>query len=277
MRIHHIFNQGESMKFHLTVLFSLAASLFLSSIAAAKPLYSTKDHLYELRARDIARRSPKQVHEQNKQHYLEFIKFDVDKISGDREEGQMKPKVISLREARGVHMQASINPVVSLASYHKYDPNDRGIGFCFGRAMFVNVMLQYLKLDRDSIKKAFVVGPMDTGTGTTWGWHVTTIAQSKDENGRERWLAIDPITGVKSLWAWYEEMRKNYSTDGRLKLYITYAGKFGPSPGNYDEIGLKNPFYNKYFKDMMSWFEAESKAGRLYSIPEARERRANRG
>ena len=170
---------------------------------------------------------------------------------------------------RGVSCPKSFNFVVSLYQYEKYDPKNQGIVFCFGRAMFVHLELAMRNLDRDSIKKAFVVGPMSTGDGNSWGWHVTTIAQSEDAQGNEIWLALDPVTGLKTLDDWYEEMYNYFSTDKKLKIYVTEAGKFGPSPGFYNHIGLENEFYNSYFTDLDVEFVKASKAGKYdRPIPE---------
>ena len=184
-----------------------------------------------------------------------------------------KPQYISKREANEVIKDSHSHPVVSLSKYDKYDPESKGIGFCFGRAMYVHLELVHKKLDRDSIKKAFVVGRMSTGDGNSWGWHVTTIAQSKDENGNEVWLALDPILSqgyqlsrLKTLDEWYMEMYNNFSTDKKLKLYITEAGQFGSTPSVYNTDGLEHPFYNNYFKDLMKEFAKDTIGGK-YDVP----------
>jgi len=101
-----------------------------------------------------------------------------------------KPKTISLKAAAKVHYEALYNPIVSTYSINKYDIHQKGIGFCFGRAMFVNIYLGMANIARANIKKVFVVGPMDNGA---WAWHVSTIVESRNKRGQEIWLAIDPI------------------------------------------------------------------------------------
>ncbi len=163
-----------------------------------------------------------------------------------------KPKTITVDQAELALDAAMRNDIVSLDQYSKYDRENRGIGFCFGRAMFINLYLAINGLARPNIKKAFVVGPMSRGA---WGWHVTTIAQSKDRAGKEIWLAIDPVMGyVVTVQEWYAHWQRS-SDDGKLRLLITEAGKFGAGPSRYDEQGISNPFYNNYFTDMMKWFE----------------------
>ncbi len=239
---------------------TLALSLCLLSSSVFAEIISSKTNLFNKANEETFNRSSAQVHSDNMNHLNKFISLDV-----DSSRDAAKAKYLKQEIAEDIVATAEENPVVSLYSYYKYDPKDEGIGFCFGRAMFINLELVQRGFDRDSIKKAFVVGPMDTGDGGSWGWHVTTIAQSKDKNGNEIWLALDPVTGVKSLKAWYQEMMDEYSTNKKLKLFITEAGKFGPVGGSYDEEHIKMDFYNKYFTDMMMWFEENSSEERYNS------------
>ena len=232
----------------LTTLLSL---LVISALSYAGPITEANVNLFYKRNSDISGKSAKAIHQSNLKLIKDFVAVDVD---GMRDNSQGRAKYISPADANSVRRAALMNPVVSLSNYHQYDPTNRGIGFCFGRAMFVNIELAYRQFDRDSIKKAFVVGPMTTGGSTKWAWHVTTIVQSKNKDGSEVWLAIDPITGLKSLKDWYLEMYNDFSTDKKLKLYVTVAGKFGPSPSFYDERAISNAAYNDYFTDMREWF-----------------------
>jgi hypothetical protein len=198
----------------------------------------------------------------------EFVALEVEGLSpenvnkADEDDAKFLHPII----ARDILSKMRENPVVAMWNTKKYDPKDQGIGFCFGRAMFAHLELAMRNLDRDSIKKAFVVGPMSTGDGNSWGWHVTTIAQSKSEDGSEVWLALDPVTGVRTLEEWYEEMYNYYSTDKKLKIYITEAGKFGPTQGAYHRLVFENPFYNEYFVDLQKEFEKASQEG-VYDVP----------
>lgn len=240
--------------------FIFLSALVLSAQLSAEVI-SSKTNLFDKANSDTYKRSSAQVQSDNMNHLANFIKLDVD---GPRD--AKKAKYIHIEDAQDVVDTAESNPVVSSYSYYKYDPKNQGIGFCFGRAMFVNLELAQRGFDRDSIKKAFVVGPMKTSDGNSWGWHVTTIAQSKDENGNEIWLALDPITGAINVKDWYQDMMDNYSTNKKLKLFITEAGKFGPVGGSYDQEHIKMDFYNKYFTDMMMWFEENSSAERYNKL-----------
>lgn len=244
--------------------------LFSATSLQAK-IWSEKVNLMNQQYIDTYYKTPEQIDASNREHLKQFIDIEVEGRSDIRINNvdADDAKFLNPRIARDVLRVLDYHPVVSLYNYNKYDPKNQGIGFCFGRAMFVHLELAMRNLDRDSIKKAFVVGPMSTGDGNSWGWHVTTIAQSKDRNGNEIWLALDPVTGLKTLKQWYEEMYEYFSTDKRLKIYVTEAGKFGPSPGFYSHPQLEHEFYNNYFNDLDKEFVKASKAGKYDNpIPE---------
>jgi hypothetical protein len=247
-------------------LLSLAAALLLWAPLTHAQLVDNDEGLFELAARDTRGVQTAAIHADNLADLQRFISFDVLSMNTDRGVDAAKPKFLHTADAAEALRTVEANPVVSLYSYNKYDPRNEGIGFCFGRAMFIHLELLQRGLDRRAVQKAFVVGHMQTPDGGQWGWHVTTIAQSKNAQGKEIWLAIDPIVGrVIEVSEWYKLMRDSYSTDKKLKLYITHGTRFGPR-GVYDEEQIRNAFYNNYFTDMMKWFDKESRAGR-YKTP----------
>jgi len=236
----------------LSVLF-----LLVSSVARAQ-VVSNRADLFQNSVNSTRGKTAAQVDAENKAAYDAFVQAE----NVDTDDAWMRPKNLNPRYAQELLRSAEVNPVVSLYQYHRYDPKNEGIGFCFGRALFIHLELAYRGFDRDSVRKAFVVGPMRTPDGGSWGWHVTTIAQSVNAQGQEEWIAIDPIAGVKPVMQWYREMYQNYSTDKKLKLYFTLPTRFGPTANShYSEKALNDPFYNGYFSDMMDWFQKQSEAG----------------
>ncbi len=246
---------------------SIAQFHSIEKTSSSSVIYGSQADLNYEAAKDTSGKSPEQIHKENLSHIQNFIDISVDEINHKAViRDKAYAKYISPEQASDVLRAAQVNPVVSLSKYSKYDPKNEGIGYCFGRCMFTHLELTQRQFDRDSIKKAFAIGPMKTPDGGMWGWHVTTIAQSLDAKGNEVWLAIDPIYTrnkdgqMPTLEEWYKEMRDKYSTDGKLKLYVTSSGKFGPS-SKYNE-GVKTlEFYHGYFEDMMKWFREKSKAG----------------
>ena len=225
-----------------------------SAFTAQAQIRRASDNLFNLYQQDIAGKTPAVIQKESWDNYDKFVALDVNgqNMTNYYFQDQNKKTSLTMTKATKVLEAAKANDVVSLHKYHKYDPANKGIGFCFGRAMFVNLYLVMNKFHRANIKKAFVVGPMSSGS---WGWHITTIVQSKNTHGKEIWLAIDPVVGkVVNVKDWYKEMITNFSDNGKLKLYIADAGKFGAGNSRYDEQGLSDPFYNNYFTDMVNWF-----------------------
>lgn len=138
------------------------------------------------------------------------------------------------------------NPVVGPGS-KKYDPSGR-IGFCFGRATFIHLMLLKMGLQKNSIRKIWAIGRMNTGQNN-WRYHVATMAYTKTKG----WVVLDTNQGVpvspKEWMATYSKM----STDGKLRFYTSDASKYAFIMGKYTRTILEDGYYNGYFKDMMTW------------------------
>lgn len=178
---------------------------------------------------------------------------------------------------------SSVNrhPVVSSYEYSKYNRQPGvEIGFCFGRATYTHLMALHLGVNKDSIKKIWIVGPMNAG-GLMWDFHVATLVRG--ENGE--WLAVDSNhSNVQPVSDWYKYYTA-MSTDGRLRVYITDANKFSVDLGKYDKVqlGLNLPrqqdWYSGYFKDMMTWFQQNKGNPDLkpLGLPTYREIRVQRG
>lgn len=239
--------------------------LFVLSINSYARTYKaqilgTQESLFEERNADNEGKTSDQIYKESIDMYKAFVNGELDK-----EQHQSiaikdadKATTITMTEANTVYKAINKNPVVSTMKAKKdYDPSKR-TGFCFGRAMFGNLYMATSGLNRDSMKKVFILGSMDGGT---WGWHVAIAAKGTIGNSKKiQWLVIDPEVGkVVELREWYDFWRNGSSDDGTLRLYITDAGRFGASPSQYDQNGLSDPFYNSYFDDMMTWFEQDFK------------------
>jgi hypothetical protein len=236
------------MKFLMT-----STLLFIFALSAQARIIKPMEDLFEIEERETRGKSKQQITKESLRDYDAFVAMDVNSpnLSPWAYKDAHKPRLLSMENAQIALQRAMSNPVVSLDKYSKYDPEDTGIGFCFGRAMFVNLYLATANYNRANMKKAFAMGMMSNGG---WGWHVTTIVQSVDSRGQEIWLAIDPVIGyVVEVKAWYKYWQ-GASDDGKLRLYITEAGKFAPEPSTYDESEISSSFYRNYFIDMRKWF-----------------------
>lgn len=143
------------------------------------------------------------------------------------------------------------NPIVNPGN-KKYDPN-RNIGFCFGRATFIHLMLLKMGVQKNSIRKIWAIGPMNTGD-INWRYHVATMVYTK-----KGWLVLDTNHGGPvSPQEWIATYSK-MSTDGKLRFYSSDASKFAFMMGKYSRLQLgmdinqERDFYRGYFKDMMEW------------------------
>jgi hypothetical protein len=155
---------------------------------------------------------------------------------------------ISYGQARNILEFTAKHPIVGMKEVRKYDP-EKCIGFCFGRAMFIHLELLARGINKDSIRKAYVVGEMNY-EGITWGFHVATAVKGSDGS----WLVIDPeFDKVETVEEWFKG-NLELSPDKKLRLYMTDANKFGASAPAYDSGSLKDDWYNRYFVDALKFF-----------------------
>jgi len=163
---------------------------------------------------------------------------------------------ISVATADFLRKQILENPVVNPSS-SKYDQKDVSIGYCFGRATFVHMMLLKMGVQKESIQKIWAVGPMKAG-GIMWQFHVATMAYTT-----QGWTVIDsnhyqPMP-VRDWIAHYGSQTEN----GKIRFYATDAGKFAFEIGKYTrtQLGLDMPaerdWYKHYFKDMFDWLKTK--------------------
>ena len=168
---------------------------------------------------------------------------------------------ISFEQARQL-LQEADRDNNELTSQSKFEKSNV-LGLCFGRSIFFHLMLLRYGVNKDSIKKIFVIGPM-SGTGDVqWQFHTATIVKDTTSG---RWWALDTtFSEPLSVDEWIRQMkRRSQDTTFRifrenlvdktksLRFYITQPEKIGPSGWKYNIKlgGLFDPFYNGYFKDI---------------------------
>ena len=152
------------------------------------------------------------------------------------------------------------DPVATNSEKLTYDP-DLKYGYCFGRATSVWLNALDAGIDKDSIKKIFLVGSMKAN-GLDWQFHVATAIRSKDIFS-DRWLVIDstfdrPVT-IQEFFNFF----KQFNSDGSLRLIVTEPQRLVPSstekfgPRIYKNI--ENDYlYNRYFQDLLRNFSNKS-------------------
>ncbi len=151
-----------------------------------------------------------------------------------------------------LYSSAKHNTISSLNNPNgqKYDPTG-GIGYCYGRAMAVNLAAKQwgrqpnkASLANSSIKKLFVVGDMrETCDQTKWRFHVTTIVKRDDQ----KWIALDPIMpslGAETLEVdeWVKLVRNTWdkcTAEPITRLYVTPAEAILPDITLMDPVGTE--------------------------------------
>lgn len=175
----------------------------------------------------------------------------------------------SLSERREVFNLARYHKVAALEKIHQYDPNGE-IGFCFGRAMTVDLLARKKGLDSASIKKLFVIGDLRSGDNPEWRFHVTTLL--KEESGN--WSAIDPIMepplapgGPLPMEGWMEIVEKTWDKNKRAHFYLVDGQTVIPDlrevPEPTKEVGNR-VIEIKFDPKLYSGFSEKQVAGRTY-------------
>lgn len=216
-------------------------------------------NLFDLQEYDETNFTAEQVEYQNRQTLAELRNVQITRVvpspKGPRLNGLTKEWVTAVVDSINRH------PVVSLYHYEKYNQPGYEIGFCFGRAAYAHLALLKMGVNKDAIRKAFIVGRMNAG-GVEWIYHVTTLVKDYTTN---TWWAVDDYPGkILSADQWYEYMNSQRARGAKLRLFITDAEKFAPNTGKYDRVslGLGLPkgkdWFRSYFNDLMHWFRNNS-------------------
>jgi hypothetical protein len=239
------------LSFLLTVLASAplqAAPQCVSLLQRLSPEFvfqSLPAGLREFRTNEVADLSAEQVEKLNNDSLTRLAEYRPP-------QGPDRVQAISYEDARQLLSALNSNEVTGYAYREKYQRPDVEIGFCFGRATFAHLMLLKMGLQKESIMKAWVVGPMQT-PGVMWDFHVATMAYVRGKG----WMVLDSnYREPLSVREWYSRSRAQ-STDQKLRIYLTPASKFGVDAGTYSRVqmGLDLPreqdWYQHYFVDMM--------------------------
>lgn len=194
--------------------------------------------------KETGKLTPQEIQKLNAQTLNEFTNYHPQKMGSLRD---------SVTYAEAEHLlelmqKELIGPHID----EKYERTDCKTGFCFGRAYLSHRMLKKLKVQSDSIRKFWSVGEMQAKNETVkWQFHVATVVYVENEG----WMALDtnnqkPVSSAQ----WFAQNIEE-STDGRVRIYVTNALKFGVSLGAYDkyQMGFKSSreddFYHHYFVD----------------------------
>ena len=126
-------------------------------------------------------------------------------------------------ELKQVFTEAADHPVTSLEKLRKYDPKGF-IGFCFGRATAVTLLVRRMSLKSSSIAKLFIIGDLKSGNDPELRFHVTTLVKCEGE----KWYAIDPMMtpplakgGPLPIEEWIRIVKTRWDRDDKAVLYVS--------------------------------------------------------
>ena len=130
-------------------------------------------------------------------------------------------------EVRSLYDKISGHPVVAMCQLQKYDPQNR-MGYCFGRATAAHVEALRTRLQKESIRKVWAVGPMRAGANI-WSYHVATFVR----NAAGEWQSIDPFIGKPiPLRQWMAKMKTYDADPGGLMFFASEGKRTAPDHPN---------------------------------------------
>jgi hypothetical protein len=192
-----------------------------------------------------------------KKYFLEMNMFFHDKVTvlnqkslAVLKESSQQQQYIGLdftaKATKALH-SAQSNSVTSLQAVQKYDSSGQ-IGFCFGRALDVQLRLSKLGIESLNMSKIFVVGQLKY-QGHFWNFHMATMIRDS-KNG---FVVVDPLQEqVMPYREWVSKVLA-YEIKGKLsraRIYVTEPRKFMPSDEQHTLEQLENPNLVDYFKDL---------------------------
>jgi len=215
--------------------------LFEPSIFAQKP-----DRLYDYYTQQIALLSNEEVQGLNRT-FVEILQNYTPPVHPNR------AQAIDSDRAKKMLNIVYDHPTVGFKADEIYMHPGEEMGFCFGRAMYLHLLALKLGLQKESIKKIWAVGPMQSDKpGIDWGYHVALLVFSK-----EGWVVLDPNKmRVMAVADWVKTYSQK-SLDGRIRFYGSDAEKFGLYSGKYSrymlglDLNASEDWYKHYFVDML--------------------------
>jgi hypothetical protein len=172
-----------------------------------------------------------------------------------------RSQAISINVAYDILEVVNKHPVVGRGARERYKRDGVEIGYCFGRAMYIHLLLLKMGVQKESIRKVWAVGPTRTpDPNVNWGHHISIMVFTKEKG----WVTID-TNEVKpqAIQSWSSTYFEK-SIDKLLKLYITEPEKFGIETAKYNPVNLgfkldrESDWYRHYFVDMLKAIKQET-------------------
>ncbi len=180
------------------------------------------------------------------------------------EQSSQRAGSISMQEVSRLLDVVRNHPVVAPQNRKKYEPENVEIGYCFGRAAYLHLMMLKMGLSRSSVVKIWAVGEQSNpGSEKNWGHHVATAVYVRGWG----WMTIDTNSfKIQTIRHWVGG-NVRYSVDQKLRIYVSPASRFALQIPKYDrlQMGLdlsrENDWYRGYFTDLLKSIREDSLAG----------------
>ena len=209
-----------------------------------------------LQKNEAAKLSTTQIRDKNNQTIENLKKQPIRKLAL-RVRGRNRVQTVEPKVAQQIIDSMNTHPIVSSSANGKYEHPGTEIGYCFGRATYAHLALLKLGVDKDSIRKIWLVGPMVTNS-ITWQFHVAATVRTTDG----KCMVVDNFTGkLMEISDWVNFFYKYNAKPQKLRVYITSASKFSVSLASYNPVRLglnvssEVDWYRHYFFDLMKWFQ----------------------
>ncbi|MBX3018078.1 MAG: hypothetical protein KF767_09325 [Bdellovibrionaceae bacterium] len=201
----------------------------------------------------LRNQSPAQMKAANDQTLLDLACLPV---------GESRGRVVAIDEDLATRLVDSIarHPIVAETETRRFNKQPGvEIGFCFGRATYTHLMLLHLGVLKDSIKKVWAVGNLNSGD-LVWQFHVATIVRGTTPG---TWWVLDSYWGEPlELKDWVRQMSA-LDPGGQMRVTISEPEKFSMQIGAYDrvqmglDVNAEQDWYAGYFQQLMRWFAAK--------------------
>ena len=153
---------------------------------------------------------------------------------------------LTTEEIQALYNDGATNPVGDYALVKKYDP-EGNIGFCFGRALVMQIEALKHGVAKEAVRKIWAVGSMKY-KDIYWQHHVATMVRGTDR----AWYVLDPEYDKPLVLEKWVKTVKEMDSDGRLQFFASDGKRWGPADSSapYPST-LKSDFFNGYFEDLM--------------------------
>ncbi len=144
------------------------------------------------------------------------------------------------------------NPQVKDSACGRYKDSKK-VGFCFGRAAAAHVTALESGLQKESIRKIWLVGDLDNGS--KWKFHVATLLRGEDGD----WYAVDPYFDEPlRVDHWYEKIREDVDPEGTARLFSTEPSRlYVSSFKKYNHADMDRDSLGGFFQDLFEGLRRE--------------------